>query len=120
MAFETFSRQWGTQLTSRLRVLCQVTFEQVEMRSYDEYVRALPNMTAMVLCTIDQNRSTAVLQLPVDSMLLWIDHLLGGPGLPVEDNEREFTPIEWSLLRGMLTSALADLSDAHWVEFPQN
>lgn len=112
MAFETYSRQWGTLLTSRLRVLSQVSLESVEMRSYDEYVRGLPTMTAMVLCNIDQNRSTAVLQLPVDSMLLWIDHLLGGPGLPVEDGEREFTPIEWSLLRGMLTSALADLTYA--------
>lgn len=112
MAFETYARQWGTLLTSRLRVLSQVTLEGVEMRSYDEYVRSLPTMTAMVLCRIDQNRSTAVLQLPVESMLLWVDHLLGGPGLPVDDRDREFTPIEWTLLRDMLTNALGDLTYA--------
>lgn len=112
MAFETFSRQWGTQLTSRLRVLCQVGFDRVEMRSYDEYVRSLPTMTAMILCDVEQNRSTAVLQLPLDATLQWVDHLLGGPGLPLKDFDRELTGIEWRLVRELLSHALGDLAYA--------
>lgn len=112
MAYETYARQWGTQLTSRLRVMAQVTLESVEMRSYDEYVRSLPPMTAMVLCGVDQGRSTGMLQLPIETTMIWIDHLLGGPGLPTGEADRELTEIEWHLLRDLLQHALRDLTYA--------
>jgi len=112
MAFETFARQWGTLLTSRLRVVAHVSLDTVEMRSYDEYVRSLPGMTTVVLCTIDQGRSTAVLQMPVDSTMLWVDYLLGGPGLTGRVPERELTEIEWQLVRELLGPALGELSYA--------
>lgn len=112
MAFETFARQWGTLLTSRLRVVAQVSLDAVEMRSYDEYVRSLPAMTTVVLCGVDQGRSTAVLQMPVDSSLQWVDYLLGGPGLAGSVPERELTEIEWHLVRELLGHALGDLSYA--------
>ncbi|KGM08852.1 flagellar motor switch protein FliM [Cellulomonas carbonis] len=108
MGFETFARQWGTQLTSRLRVVAQATLDTVEMRSYDEYVRSLPPMTTMVLCGVEQGRSTAVLQLPSDATMLWVDYLLGGPGL-ASGPDRELTDIEWQLVRELLGHALADL-----------
>ena len=111
MAFETYARQWGTQLTSRLRVVANVTLESVEMQSYDEYVGALPAMTTMVLCGVEPGRSTAVLQLPLDVTMVWIDHLLGGPGAPL-GVERELTEIEWHLFRELLQHALRDLSYA--------
>lgn len=111
MAFETYARQWGTQLTSRLRVVASVTLESVEMKSYDEYVGGLPTSTAMVLCGVEPGRSTAVLQLPFDTTMTWIDHVLGGPGVPL-DTERELTEIEWHLLRDLLQHALRDLSYA--------
>ncbi len=112
MAFETFARQWATQLTARLRVLAQVGLESVQMCSYDEYVRPLPDMTVMVLSDVDGGRSTGVLQLPVDGVMQWVDHLLGGPGLPVKGVERELTEIEWTLVRGVLRHAMGDLTYA--------
>ncbi len=111
MAFETYARQWGTQLTSRLRVVSSVTLDSVEMQSYDEYVGALPPMTTMVLCGVEPGRSTGVLQLPTDVTMTWIDHVLGGPGVPL-DVERELTEIEWHLMRELLQHALRDLSYA--------
>ncbi|KGM09319.1 flagellar motor switch protein FliM [Cellulomonas bogoriensis] len=112
MAFETYARQWGTQLTSRLRVVAQVNLDTVEMRSYDEYVRSLPAMTTMVLCALDQGRSTSALQMPLDTTMVWIDYLLGGPGLSTGDSDRELTEIEWHLLKDLLQHALADLTYA--------
>lgn len=111
MAFETYARQWGTQLTSRLRVVANVTLESVELRSYDEYVGGLPPMTTLVLCGIEPGRSTGLLQLPLDVTMVWIDHMLGGPGVPL-DTERELTEIEWHLLRELLAHAVRDLSYA--------
>lgn len=112
MGFETFARQWGTQLTSRLRVVAQVTLDSVEMRSYDEFVRGLPPMTTMVLCGVDPGRSTGVLQVPVESTMLWVDYLLGGPGLVGAVPERELTDIEWQLVRELLGLAVGDLGYA--------
>jgi len=111
MAFETYARQWGTQLTSRLRVVAAVTLESVEMKSYDEYVGGLPSMTTMVLCGVEPGRSTGVLQLPLDMTMVWIDTMLGGPGVPL-DIERELTEIEWSLFRDLLQHSVRDLSYA--------
>ncbi|MBB2924197.1 flagellar motor switch protein FliM [Cellulomonas cellasea] len=112
MAFETFARQWGTQLTARLRVMSGVTFEGVALLSYDEYVRALPSTTAMVLCTVEQTRQTAVVQMPVSALMVWIDYLLGGNGVGDEREGRELTEIELTLVRDLLQHALGDLSYA--------
>lgn len=112
MAFETFGRQWGTQLTARLRAVCQISLESVTMRTYDEYVRSLPGTTAMVLCPIEQTRTTAVVQLPVGALMTWVDYLLGGPGRQDDIPERELTEIEVTLVRDLLQHALADLGYA--------
>lgn len=112
MALETFARQWGTQMTARLRALAQVTFEGLALTSYDEYIRSLPGTTVMVLCTIEQTRQTAVVQLPMSSAMVWIDYLLGGPGAGEGRLDRELTDIEFTLLRGLLQPSLGDLAYA--------
>ena len=112
MAFETFARQWGTQQTARLRVMSQVTLDELTLRTYDEYVRSLPPTTAMVLCTFEETRQTAVMQFPVATAMVWIDYLLGGSGRGDEREGREFTEIELSLMRDLLRPALGDLTYA--------
>jgi len=112
MAFETFARQWGNQLSARLRVSAQVTFDELALCSYDEYVRALPTTTAMVLCTVEQSRQTAVVQIPVGALMVWVDYLLGGAGKGDEREGRELTEIEMVLVRELLQLALGDLGYA--------
>ncbi|WP_255491698.1 MULTISPECIES: flagellar motor switch protein FliM [unclassified Actinotalea] len=112
MAFETYARQWSTLLTSRLRVVASATLVSVQLHSYDEYVRPLPTHTAMILCGVEQGRSTAVVQLPVDTATLWVDYLLGGPGIALPDTERELTDIEWRLVRDLVQVSLGDLAYA--------
>lgn len=112
MAFETFARQWGNQLTARLRAMAQVTLDGLTLQSYDEYVRSLPATTAMMLCTIEQSRQTAVVQVPVSTTSVWIDYLLGGPGTGDAREDRELTEIELTLVRGVMQAALGDLGYA--------
>lgn len=112
MAFETYARQASTLLTSRLRVVAQATLVSVQLHSYDEYVRSLPTPTAMILCTLEQARATAVVQLPTDTTMLWVDYLLGGPGIVLADAERELTDIEWRLVRDLVQVSLGDLAYA--------
>lgn len=109
MAAETFARQWGTQLTSRLRVVTGVQLDSVHMVSYDDYVSGLPDQTLMAVATLGGKRAPLVVQVPLDLSLLWIDFLLAGPGMRGAVPDREHTEIEASLVRTMLQTALGDL-----------
>ena len=110
LAFETFARQWGTQLTAKVRVLSQVSCEQVVMTSYDEFAASLPATTAMVLCPLEGATAKAVIQFPSAAALGWVTHMLGGSTPSgVELPERKFTPIEQALVRRLMDDALEDL-----------
>ncbi|MFH5824890.1 flagellar motor switch protein FliM [Georgenia sp. AZ-5] len=108
LAFETFARQWGTQLTAKVRVVAQVTLNQVAMATYDEYVASLPPATAMVLCTIEDMAPRAVVQVPSSTALSWVGHMLGGTGT-VASPDRKFTPVEQALVGNLMSETLEDL-----------
>jgi flagellar motor switch protein FliM len=108
LAFETFARQWGTQLTAKVRVVSQVGCEQVIMCTYDEYAAGLPATTAMVLFALEGIDAKAVVQFPTSSALSWVSHMLGGNGSQVSE-ERKFTQIEQALVRRLMEDALEDL-----------
>jgi flagellar motor switch protein FliM len=108
LAFETFARQWGTQLTAKVRVLSHATSEQVSMMTYDEYASSLAPTTAMVLCKLEDVTAKAVIQFPMSAALSWVAHMLGGSGaIPTPD--RKFTQIEQALVRRLMDDALEDL-----------
>jgi flagellar motor switch protein FliM len=108
LAFETFARQWATQLTAKVRVLSQVTCEQVIMLSYDAYAASLPPTTAMVLCVLEDVMPKAIIQFPTSAALSWIGYMLGGHGASVSE-ERKFTQVEQALIRRLMDDALEDL-----------
>ncbi len=108
LAFETFARQWGTQLTAKVRILSQVTCEQVAMLTYDDYASSLPASTAMVLCAISDTEAKGVIQFPTFPALTWVNAMLGGTQA-VKDPDRTFTPIEHALVQRLMDDALEDL-----------
>ncbi|MBF4590229.1 MULTISPECIES: flagellar motor switch protein FliM [unclassified Curtobacterium] len=108
LAFETFARQWGTQLTAKVRVVSQVTCEQVQMMTYDEYAASLPALTGMALLPIVDTAPKGVLQVPLDAALTWVSHALGA-SRPLPTPDRTFTPIEQALVRKLVEDALDDL-----------
>lgn len=108
VAFETFARQWGTQLTANVRTRSNVTFRQVTMHSYDEYAASLPLSTTMVLCRIGAETEKAVIQFPAVAALTWLSHMLGGTGDHGQP-ERVLTEIEQNLLRTLTDDLLDDL-----------
>src|SRR3954454_10509037 len=110
MAFGTFSRHWANQLVARLRVSVTSAGTEVKMCSYDEYVASLPTTTTVVLCSVEPGRRVALVQFPLDAALVWIDHMLGGPGTPGAVPERELTEIEQALIMELLRRTLADLN----------
>ena len=108
LAFDTFARQWGTQLTAKVRVLSQVTCEHVQMLTYDEYASSLPATTAMVLCPLEGVGPKAVVQFPTSAALGWVSHMLGA-SKPHAMPDRTFSPVEQALVRRLMEDALDDL-----------
>ncbi len=108
LAFETFARQWGTQLTTKIRAASSVITEQVTMETYDEYAAGLPASTAMVLFSLGGQESKGVIQFPAEAALSWITRMLGG-GSAVPIPDRKFTQIEHALVTRLMEDALEDL-----------
>ena len=108
LALETFARQWGTQLTAKVRVVSRVTCEQIIMESYDEYASTLPATTAMILCRLQGMAARAVIQFPAAAALTWVSYMLGSNTAQVIE-ERKFTPVEQALVRRLFDDALEDL-----------
>lgn len=109
LAFETFARQWGTQLTARVKMLCQVTPLGVQMYTYDDYIDRLPATTAMMLCRVGEHSSRGVLQFPASGALNWVSHILGAQAT-TKVAERKFTRIEQTLVQNLVTETLEDLA----------
>jgi flagellar motor switch protein FliM len=108
LVFETFARQWGTQLTAKVRTVSRVTYLSSGLPSYDEYVATLPETSAMVLIAMEGVEARAILQFPTNAALRWIGRMLGGSGR-IEPRQRSFTQIEQALVRRLAEDALEDL-----------
>lgn len=108
LSFETFARQWGTQLTANVRARSQVTFHGVSMHTYDDYAASLPSSTTMILCRIGDDAEKAVIQFPAVAVLTWLSHMLGGNGDHGQP-ERTLTDIEQQLLRTLVDDLVDDL-----------
>jgi flagellar motor switch protein FliM len=110
VAFETFARQWGTQLTAKVRVRSQVTFEGISIHTYDEYVAKLPPQTTMVLLEVDADSpAKAIMQFPAAAAIGWLARMLGGSPAENED-ERKFTQIEQTMVRRLIEETIDDLT----------
>jgi flagellar motor switch protein FliM len=125
LAFETFGRQWGTQLTSKTRVRAQVSFESVAINTYDDYTRILPPTTVMLLIGLEASASGArgVLQFPAPAGLAWISRMLGGAeqsgdGAPAPLPERGYTPVEQAIVRRLLEDTVDDLRYSFGAQLP--
>lgn len=104
---QRFARMWGTQLAARLRATCSVTFDALALVTYEDYIASLPQPTGIVLCQME--RQTALVQMPVATMLVWVDYLFGGTGLGDDREGRELTEIEFTVVKDLLQIALDDL-----------
>ncbi|HEY0117449.1 MAG TPA: flagellar motor switch protein FliM, partial [Cellulomonas sp.] len=104
-----FARMWGTQLAARLRATCSVTFESLALMQYEDFISSLPQPTGIVLCQMEPVRQTALVQMPVGTMLVWVDYLFGGTGRGDDREGRELTEIEFTVVRDLLQLALDDL-----------
>jgi flagellar motor switch protein FliM len=111
VAMTTFGRQSTTVLTTTLRALSQLTSEQLEELSYDEFIAGLPDGTVCAVLAMEPWQGKALLTLPQAALLRMIDHLLGGVGGTTQP-DRPLTDIEQVLIRQLLQRLLRELAYA--------
>ncbi|KAF5052620.1 MAG: flagellar motor switch protein FliM [Sedimentibacter saalensis] len=104
--YEGYCRMLSSRLTSMLRLMCDVTVEQVEESIFHEYNNALDDYVLMGLVNVgypDDSVSDSQILMDISKPLSFviIDRLLGGSGEEYE-NLRDYTDIELSLLGNML------------------
>lgn len=111
IGFETFARQWATQLSSRLRCTTDVTLTGVRQEPYDTFATTLPTPTVMVVFTADdKSGGLSLMTMSPQMALAHLDHALGGPG--GDQPERELTEIEIAITQGMVERALGTMNYA--------
>lgn len=104
--YENYCRMLSSRLTSMLRLMCDVTVEQVEESIFHEYNNALDDYVLMGLINVnypDKTTSDSQILMEISKPLSFviIDRLLGGSGEEY-DNTRDYTDIELSLLSNLL------------------
>jgi flagellar motor switch protein FliM len=104
-AFDSFARQWGTQLTAKVRTKSTATTESVVVQTYDEYVASLPTVTCMVRCVLGDTAAKMVVQFPTPAALGWVARMLGGSS-DKAGLERKLTPIEHALVKALVEESL--------------
>lgn len=108
IVFETFARQWGTLMTSSLRVLTTANVSSIEELTYDEYVSRLATPTMVNVLSVEPLKGAGILELSMSSAMVSVDRLLGGPGTGTQP-QRPMTDIEIGLLRTTVTRVLGEL-----------
>ena len=107
----TFGRQATTVLTTGLRALSVLSLVQVDEMSYDEYLSGLAEASVSAVLSLEPLQGKALLSIDLDTLLVMIDHLLGGNGTESQP-ERPLTDIEQMLVRHIFTRVLRELSYA--------
>lgn len=115
--YESYCRLLTSRLTSMLRLMCDVTVEQVEESVFHEYNNALDDYVLMGLINVKYPDDTVsdsqiLIEMSKSLSFVMVDRLLGGKGEEYP-NPRDYTDIELSLLGNVLRQ-LIKLMGVNW------
>jgi flagellar motor switch protein FliM len=108
---DSFSRSFGTYLSSMLRTLVDINLLSIDQATYSEYMLSLSVPSCIYIVASKNLKGSAIMEISPQFALTVVDRLLGGSGNRV-GNIRELTIIEQNILRKMVESALSILTDA--------
>ena len=114
---ETFARLTTTSLSAQLRTLVQVHVASVDQLTYEEFTRSIPSPTTLAVINRDPLKGNAVLEIDPSITFSMIDRLFGGKGVTsIANNQlRELTDIEQSVMEGIIVRILANMREA-WTQ----
>ncbi len=108
---DSFSRSFGTYLSSMLRTLVDINLLSIDQATYSEYMLSLSVPSCIYIVASKNLKGSAIMEMSPQFALTMVDRLLGGTGNRV-GSIRELTIIEQNILRKVVESALSILTDA--------
>lgn len=106
------ARNLASSLGAYLRAYVTVNLVSVEQLSFGEFLQYLPTPTCISNISMDPMDGNCVLELNPSLVFPMLDGLLGGSGQGVDEEMREITEIERSIMGGVLRIVLHDLKEA--------
>jgi len=103
---ETMLQRFASTLGSELRRPLRCAVTGVEQITWEEHAASLPDPTYLLSTMVLPLESRLVMHVPVELGFTMLDVFLGGDGKSLPDR-RTLTPIEDSLLEGLLQESLA-------------
>ncbi|NLY76965.1 MAG: flagellar motor switch protein FliM [Tissierellia bacterium] len=108
---DNFARLFHTFLSGYLRVPVKMSIISVEQIAYSEYTNAISNPAFLNIVDVSPLNGQILIDMSTIVAYTIIDRLLGGDGSK-EQEIREFTEIELSLLRSMMERAMPLIKEA--------
>ncbi|MCB9368815.1 MAG: flagellar motor switch protein FliM [Calditrichaeota bacterium] len=108
---DSFACAFGTYLSGTLRTLVDINLLSIDQAAYSEYMLSLSVPSCLYIISSNQLKGSIILEVSPQFSLLVVDRLLGGLGSR-QEIMREMTIIEQTILRRVIESGLASLSDA--------
>ncbi len=115
-----YARNFGATLSGFLRTIIDVRVVGVEQLTYSEFVHSLPNPTCFAILHAPPLEGQMCLEVSPLIVYPIVDRLLGGINSDVYIPQRPLTSIEWRLMKRVIDSALAHLSEAWHNLVPAN
>jgi flagellar motor switch protein FliM len=106
------ARNLASSLGAYLRAYVTVSLVSVEQLSFGEFLQYLPTPTCISNISLTPTEGNAVLDLNPSVVFPMLDILLGGSGAASQQDTRELTEIEISILEGVIRLVLHDLTEA--------
>jgi flagellar motor switch protein FliM len=106
------ARNLASSMGAYLRAYVTVSLVSVEQLSFGEFLQYLPTPTCISNISLTPTEGNAVLDLNPSLVFPMLDILLGGSGAASQQDTRELTEIEISILEGVIRLVLHDLTEA--------
>ncbi len=108
---ESFAEVFGYFLVSKLQTVVSITVTSVDQLFYSEFILSVSNPSCLYIFEIEGTDGSGILEISPQLALSVVERLLGGSG-ETQSKARTITPIEQSVIRGLIEHALSDLRNA--------
>lgn len=106
-----FSRQLSMVLTTYLRMQIDLDVVSVDQLTYDEFMHSIPNPISLAIFELNPLPGQILMGISYEVLSSIVDRMLGGVG-SIEQNTRELTDIEESLVKKMIERNIQTLGAA--------
>lgn len=108
---ESFAEIFGYYLVSKLQTVVSITVTSVDQLFYSEFILSVSNPSCIYVFEIEGTDGSGILEISPALALTLVERLLGGAA-DQQIKARTITPIEQSVVRGIVEHALSDLRNS--------